>query len=125
VRASRIVALLAAMLAGCGDQPLAPALDEMEVSLNGSAGQAGAMVFLIQGGAVDSVIGTGYLTRSAPYSGTATQVVVAGDALRGAVVRFRVPDLTVAYTAVAVQVADARTYQLLDPAQFPLKVRRR
>lgn len=105
-----LVALLAAL--SCGDDPGDPVPGTIEVVLAGPGPKIGAVLFLIEGGTVDTVESAGPYLDAAPYSGVATQVLVAGDDLRGVIARARVPDLRVGYTVFVQEVADSRTYAL-------------
>jgi hypothetical protein len=112
------LALVAA--AGCGDEPMGPAPAVYEVALTGSSARVGALFFLVEGGSVDSVESLGYYTAWAPFSGVAIQVLVAGSALSGAVIRVHVPDARVTYRASVRELAETGTYQLLPSADYSL-----
>jgi hypothetical protein len=113
------VGLLAGV--GCGgDEPMGPAPAVYEVVLRGGGVPVGAVYFLVEGGSVDTVEGTGFYTASAAYSGVATQVLVAGRDLSGTVVRVRVPDARVRYRASVLELAQGGTHQLLPPADYSL-----
>ncbi|MDX2120981.1 MAG: hypothetical protein SF070_07920 [Gemmatimonadota bacterium] len=117
---------LAAALVGalsCGDDPGNPVPGTIEVVLAGPGPAVGAVLFLIEGGSVDTVESAGAYLDAAPYSGVATQVLVAGDDLRGVIARARVPDLRVGYTAFIQQVADSRTYALRPPEETRVFIR--
>jgi hypothetical protein len=120
------LALALLVLGGCGDDdaPVGPASATFEVVVSGGA-PAGAMLFLIEGGPVDSIGTTGWFTASAPYSGVATQVVVAGPTLAGAVAVVHVPDGRIAYRAVVREVAEAGTHALLPTGDYTLTLERR
>lgn len=113
------VALAAAAACG-GDEPVGPAPALYEVRLSGAGAPVGAVLFLVEGGPVDSVESVGYYTATAPFSGVATQVLVAGGALSGAVVRVQVPDARVTYRASVVELAEPGTHRLLPPADYAL-----
>jgi hypothetical protein len=110
-----LVALLAAL--SCGDDPGNPVPGTIEVVLAGPGPEVGAVLFLIEGGTVDTVESVGPYLDAAPYSGVATQVLVAGDDLRGVIARARVPDLRVSYTVFVQEIADSRTYALRPTAE--------
>lgn len=116
-----------AVAVACGDdEPAGPAPAVLEVSVTGSSGTTpGAMLFLIEGGVVDSVESAGWFTASAPYSGVARQVVVAGPALVGTIALVHVPDGRVSYRAVLREAAQAGTHALLPTADYQLTLTRR
>lgn len=110
-----IVAAGLALLVSCGDdEPTAPTPVVFDVVLSPAAGDIGALLFLVQGGPVDTVESIGYYTASAPYSGVATQVLVADGKLDGAVARIRVPDGHVRYTVVPREAAERATHRLVS-----------
>ena len=113
------VALVAVSACG-GDEPIGPAPAVYDVVLSGGPTPVGALFFLVEGGTVDSVESTGYYTASAPFSGAATRVLVAGGALSGTVIRVRVPDARATYRASVVEVAEPGTHQLLPSANYSL-----
>lgn len=115
------VTLVAAL--SCGDDPGSPVPGTIEVVLAGPGPAVGAVLFLIEGGSVDTVESAGAYLDAAPYSGVATQVLVAGDDLRGVIARVRVPDLRVRYTAFIQEVADSRNYALRPPEQTRVFIR--
>jgi hypothetical protein len=106
----------------CWDDPVSPTPGVYDVVIEGESGVAGAVLFLVQGGPVDWVESNGFYTISAPYSGVATQILVAGGPVSGALVRIHVPDRRVSYVAVPLEVAEAGTHQLLLPRDYPLSV---
>ena len=121
-RIAGVFALIAVL--SCGDDtPSGPSPGALEVRLNGPSG-AGAALLIVEGGAIDAVEAAGHFTASAPYSGTAKRVLVAGQNLGGLLVRIRVPDRRTTYRASVVQIADGTTYQLLDPAAFEATIER-
>jgi hypothetical protein len=110
-------AVMAGLLAGaalaCGDdQPTAAIPATYDVVFHASGAPVGAVLFLVQGGAVDTVEGTGYYTASAPFSGVATQILVAGPTLDGAIARVVVSDPRLTYQAVAREVAVSGSHNL-------------
>jgi hypothetical protein len=92
--------------------------------LQGNGGNVGAVLLLVEGGAVDSVEAVGYFTASAPYSGGATEVLVAGPGLAGVLIRVRVPDVRVRYHAEVREIAQSTTHQLLPPSDYSLVLAR-
>jgi hypothetical protein len=92
----------------------------IDLVLTGPAAEAGALLFDIPAGPVDSVVAAGTVVVSAPFTGVSRRVLVVGDALTGVVARIHVPDVSVGYRARLVEVADTRTYGLLDPESFAL-----
>jgi hypothetical protein len=96
-----------------------------EVVAGGAGASAAAMLFMIEGGPVDSVEANGWFTASAPYSGVATQVVIAGPVLAGTIAVVHVPDGRISYRAVVREVAEAGTYALLPTADYTLTLVRR
>jgi hypothetical protein len=119
IRRSAVLLCLAAVLA-CDDTPTAPAPATYDVVLGRGNAHVGAILFLIEGGAVDTVEGVGYYTATAPFSGVATQVLVASPDLNGVLVRVRVPDSRVRYQAVAREVAELGTHGLLPVGDYAL-----
>jgi hypothetical protein len=116
--------LVLAVVLGCGaDPPAGPSPGALEVRLSGPAG-AGAALLIVEGGEIDTVEAAGYFTASAPYSGTARRVLVAGQNLGGTLVRIQVPDRRVTYRATVLEIADGSSYQLLEPAGFEVTVER-
>jgi hypothetical protein len=127
-RAPRTTVLLLALAASAAcdeESPVGPAPAVFEVVMGGAGASAAAMLFLIEGGPVDSVEANGWFTASAPYSGVATQVVVAGPTLAGAIVLVHVPDGRTSYRAVVREVAEAGTHALLPTADYSLTLVRR
>lgn len=121
-----VLALALAASASCDeDSPVGPAPAVFEIVAGGTGASAAAMLFLIQGGPVDSVEANGWFTASAPYSGVATQVVVAGPALAGTIAMVHVPDGRISYRAVVREVAEAGTHALLPTADYTLTLVRR
>ncbi len=111
---------------GCGDDdPFGPGPAVFEIVLGAGSPPAAAMLFMIEGGTVDSVESAGWYTASAPFSGVATQVVVAGPTLTGTVALVHVPDGRTRYTAVVREVAQAGTHALLPTGDYSLTLARR
>lgn len=108
--------VLVAMGLGCGEASLGPVPGTLDVVLADAPRPVGAVLFLIEGGTVDTVEAAGSYVDAAPYSGVAQQVLVAGNRLHGAIARVRVPDLRVRYEVVLQEVADDSSYALLDVA---------
>jgi hypothetical protein len=117
--------LLFVALAGlaCGGDALAPVDGVLEVVLTSTTATPGAIVFLVQGAAVDSIEGVGYYTASAP-SGAARRVLIAGDRLSGRLALVHVPDAATSYQVVVQEAADRGTYALLAPPEVRLELRR-
>ena len=111
-------------LLSCDDEPVGPSPAVYDVILGSGPAQVSAILFLIEGGSVDSVEGIGYYTASAPYSGVATQVLVAGPQLGGALVRLRVPDGRMNFRAVALEIAEPGTHRLLPTSDYSLSLSR-
>lgn len=121
-RLARIL-LAAAVMSGvpaCDEDPTGPRPGVLDVLLVGPAGQVGALLFHVEGGAVDSVVTAGYFTASARFTGVERRVLVAGDGIEGVVARIYVADLGAPHRAFAVEVADGRDYRLLEPAGYTL-----
>ena len=111
---SLMVGLLAGAVLACGDdEPTAAIPSTYDVVFHANGVQVGAVLFLVQGGAVDTVEGAGYYTASAPFSGVATLVLVAGPALDGALARVVIADPGLTYQAVAREVAVSGSHDLL------------
>lgn len=125
VRATSLALALAATATCDDDSPVGPAPAVFEIVMGGPGASAAAMLFLIEGGPVDSVEANGWFTASAPYSGVATHVVVAGQTLAGTIALVHVPDGRMSYRAVVREVAQAGTYALLPTADYELTLVRR
>ncbi len=110
------VGLLLALGLGCGADSLGPVPGALDVVLADAPRPVGAVLFLVEGGAVDTVEAVGTYLDAAPYSGVAHQVLVAGNRLHGVIARVRVPDVRVRYEVVLQEVADDSSYALLDVA---------
>lgn len=106
--------LLAGLGVACDDTTLAPVPGTLDVVLADAPRPVGAVLFLVEGGTVDTVEAVGSYLDAAPYSGVAHQVLVAGNRLHGVIARVRVPDLRVRYDVVLQEVADDSSYALLD-----------
>jgi hypothetical protein len=114
------MAVLLVALAACDDEPVGPATAVYDVVLARGGAQVGAILFMIEGGAVEMVEPIGYYTATAPYSGIATQVLVVGPPLEGTLVRFRVPDGRLEYRVIARELAESGTYRLLPATDYSL-----
>jgi hypothetical protein len=122
-RLCRFLLLLAmGAVLSCDDEPVGPSPAVYDVVLGRGPAQVGAILMLIEGGSVDTVEGIGYYTASAPYSGVATQVLVAGSQLGGTLVRLRVPDSRGEYRAVALEIAEPGTHRLLPTSDYSLSL---
>lgn len=115
---------LALVSPACGDDPTAPVPNVLEAVLVGPPTPVGALLFLVQGGTVDSVVANGDFLASRPYSAVARQVVVAGHDLHGVVARVYVPDISGSYNVGLQQVAHDSSFQLLAPAGYRIELRR-
>ncbi|MBA2293117.1 MAG: hypothetical protein H0W15_11760 [Gemmatimonadales bacterium] len=123
----RVVAC-ALLLGGlaCAEAPAAPprpgvlAVDVVSTSV-----PDGALLFTISGGPVDGVTASAAtITTRTDESGT--HVLVSGPLAAGALVRVAVPDVAAApaYLVTLEQVADGRTFVLVDPSSVTLRIRR-
>jgi hypothetical protein len=118
-------ALLAVLLVlGCSEAPTGPAPAVFDLVLVGATDQVGAILLNVEGGPVDSVVPTRFYTASAPYSGVARQVLVAGATLTGAVARVYVSDGGAGYRAVIREIAAAGTHELLPAGAYHLVLTR-
>lgn len=116
----RLVAfILVLAILGCDDDPTGPLPGVLEVALIGPAAQAGALLFHVEGGPVDSVTSGGALLVSAPFTGVTRRVLVVGD-LSGVVARVYVADVSVGYHMTVVEVANGQNYALMNNAGFRL-----
>lgn len=116
----RLVAfILVLTLLGCDDDPTGPLPGVLEVALIGPDSQAGALLFHVEGGPVDSVTSARALLVSAPFTGVSRRVLVVGD-LTGVVARVYVADVSVGYHMRVVEVADGQSYALMNSASFRL-----
>jgi hypothetical protein len=116
-----LLALIAAIGCSGDDSPSGPSPGALEVRLSGPAG-AGAVLLLVEGGPIDSVEAAGYYTASAPYSGVAKKVLVAGQGLQGTLALIHVPDRSVEYRATIIEIADQTTYELRLAQGFTVTV---
>ncbi len=119
-----ILLALALFTPGCGDDPTAPVPNVLEAVLVGPPTPVGALLFLVQGGTVDSVVANGDFLASRSYSAVAREVVVAGAHLHGVIARVYVPDITGPYNVGLQQVAHDSSFQLLAPAGYRVELRR-
>src|SRR5687768_6377124 len=119
-------ALLLSLAVGCGEDsaPPSPAGDLTVTYFQGGP-SAGALLLTITGGEVENVTAANgeQVSFSSPWPGT-TRVVVMGDLGTGALLRIRVPDVSLAsrYVVVTDQVADKVTFSLIDPDRHQLTV---
>lgn len=116
--------LLGVGLLSCGGDPTRPAGPDpgpLEIRLSGPAG-VGAVLLLVEGGTIDSVVPTSYFTASTVYSGVARRVLVAGDTLGGVLARVVVDDRRLPWKATIIQVADGETFQLRDSTAYALTI---
>lgn len=119
--------VLGATLLSCGGDDSVTTTDPdpgpLEIRLNGPTG-VGAVLLLVEGGTIDSVVPTSYFTASTLYSGVARRVLVAGDTLRGVLARVVVDDRRLPWKATLIEVADGATYQLRDSTAYSLTIRK-
>lgn len=116
----RPLALVFLAALGCVADSTGPLPGMFDVVLVGPSAQAGALLFHIKGGPVDSVTPAGALVVSAPFTGVSRRVLVVGEDLGGVVARVHVPDVSVPYHMTIVEVADGRSYALMDTTRFAL-----
>jgi hypothetical protein len=112
-----------ALALACAEEPVGPVPGTIDVVLGDAEATIGAVLFRVEGGPVDTVEAVpeaGLYLDAAPYSGTAQQVLVAGDGLSGVIARVRVPDVRVRYRVVVQQVADGQTFALLPFERIPV-----
>ena len=119
-----LLVLAVGAILSCEDEPVGPSPAIYEVVLGSGPAEVSAILFLIEGGRIDSVEGIGYYTASAPYSGVAMQVLVAGPQLRGTLVRLLVPDGRARLRAVAREIAEPGTHRLLPTSDYSLSLSR-
>ncbi len=126
MRRARALALILLAGLGCGETPTAPLPGVLDVVLAGPGDEAGALLFEILGGPLDSVVAARTVVASAPFTGVTRRVLVVGDDLRGVVARVYVADVSLPYTMRLVEVADRQSYALMDTTRFalPFVVRR-
>lgn len=110
----------------CAEAPAAaPEPGVLVVDVVSSTVAEGALLFTISGGPVDGVeSGERTVTMRADESGT--HLLLTGALVPGTIVRISVPDVSAAraYTVALEQVADGRTFALLDPASVSLRIGR-
>ncbi len=93
------------------------------VVIDASPTTAGAMVLTISGGPVSGIAAPGgELTHITDARGT--HVLIAGPLVEGELLSFDIPDASAAraYIATVDQVADSRTYALLDAGVVRLRI---
>lgn len=125
-------ALLVTLAASCGGDgdPGSPApAGDLVIGYSQNGPDAGAILFTITGGAVESVsAGNGQSLQVAFSSAVpgATKVLVSGVLHAGDILRFRVPDAALSgnYVARIDQVADDVTFALINPSLHQLTVHR-
>jgi hypothetical protein len=115
------LALAAAWLSGCSQEPSAPTAATLVVQLATPAQDDGAVLFTISGGPVDSVESLGYPLYTARIDDHTTRVIVVGKLAPGAVARVHIGDdrRLSRYSAAVNQVA-ARTYAQRDMAGYEI-----
>lgn len=126
MRRASLVLLLALAAGACGKdtEPMGPTPGAFDIVLTGNGAAPAAILFVVDGGTVDTVEAAGFYTRSAPFSGVAVQVLVAGSGVHGVLARIRVPDTRVKYRATVREAGAAGTHSLLPIDDYPLKVLR-
>ncbi|MEO5825868.1 MAG: hypothetical protein ABIR59_08275 [Gemmatimonadales bacterium] len=117
--------LLLGMVA-CAEVPATPPQPGMlAVEVVSTGVSDGGLVFTISGGPVDAVTALS-ATVTSRTDETGTHVLVSGTLAPGAIVRVAVPDVASApaYVVTLEQVADGRTFALVDPALVTLRIGR-
>lgn len=110
----------------CTEAPATPPQPGMLVVELVSTGVSdGALLFTISGGPVDAVTAVS-TTVTSRTDETGTHVFVSGALAPGAIVRVAVPDVASApaYVVSLEQVADGRTFALVDPAFVTIRIGR-
>ncbi len=121
--------LMGALLLGsfaCAEPPATPPQPGvLAVELVSTGVSDGALIFTVSGGPVEGVTAS-VATITSRTDETGTHVFVHGLLAPGVVVRVAVPDVAsaTAYVVTLEQVADGRTFALVDPASVKLRIGR-
>lgn len=120
------LALLMTLAVACGDGAGPPSqAGDLTVSYFQGGPSPGALLLTITGGEVENVTAASneQVSFASPSPGT-TRVVVTGNLGTGALLRIRVPDVSLAsrYVVVTDQVADKVTFALIDPGPHNLTI---
>ena len=96
----------------------------LTVHLAATGTNAGAMVLVVSGGAVESVTTVGNYEVTSSTDGAGVHLMVIGDLADGALVRLQVPDVSRAseYVAVISQVADRVNFGLIDATGYRVTI---
>jgi hypothetical protein len=95
----------------------------LDVVLEASPADSGAMVVTVSGGPVDQVVGAhGELTHFSDDAGT--HVLVTGDLVPGPMFSVHIPEVTNAraYVVTIDQLADGATFALIDPGTARVRI---
>ena len=127
-RAIRAALALLLVVLGCGDSPSPPSsAGDLSVSYYQGGPEAGALLFTISGGPVESITAENdeQVSFISTTPGT-TRVAVIGTLGTGTILKVRVPDLSQArnYSVRVDQVADRVTFALINPEPHTLTIAR-
>lgn len=125
LRSALLLSAVSAWLAGCSQEPSAPAAATLDVDLATAAHDDGAVLFTISGGPVDSVEALGHALYVARIDDNTTRIIVTGDLGAGPIARLHIGDerWLPQYTVTLNQVA-ARSYTQRDVASYGLTLSR-
>jgi hypothetical protein len=121
----RYLACVSVLLAACaGGDTGVTRVGALTLRLAGGAGNDGAIVVIVSGGAVLSVDASAGYQVATNTDGTGTHVMVVGNLAAGAIATINVPDVSQApaYVATVVQVADRTSFALLDPVRYQVTI---
>lgn len=118
---------LALLLTACGGEPTSSVTPGvLTLTLSGTAGNDGALVVTVSGGAVNDVHAADGVEISRNTDASGTHLLLLGNITEGVVARIDVPDVAkaAAYVATVDQAADRTTFGLLDAAGYRIVVAR-
>lgn len=123
----RRLAVLAALLAACGDGKIDPAGGEVTLVLTTAPPETGGLLLRITGPVLEATPLGGQRVALAPLaSGNGVRLVITGPLGAGDLVRLLIPDLSHLpdYTVVVEQAAADGSFALLDPVTVGVQLTR-
>jgi hypothetical protein len=116
------ISALLVFLAGCSNTT-GPVAGVLDVTLSTPRQDDGAVLFLVYGGPVDSIVSVGYPIYSARSADT-LKAIATGQLAAGVIARLYVPDtrLTFRYAASIGQVAERGTYTPHGPPGYTVSL---
>ena len=118
------LAPLLVLLAACHSTVPTTVPGTLTVHLASAGSNGGAMVFVVSGGAVESVQAAGDYEVTSITDAAGVHLMVVGNLAAGALVRLQVPDVSRAtdYVAVISQVADRTNFGLVDATGYRVTI---